>query len=116
MARKTKLPCQRCGDCCRVPAFLVDFDGRAKVEQISQEFNIEFIEVIRSNRIGTELIPLTSKQQLDLVETGKLDKATCPFLWKDTEQTVCLIYERRPLICKLFGEAKSGNLCKNRQR
>lgn len=113
MNKRTKFECKRCGECCRVPAFFKVSDEYKKVETISEKFNIKFTE-IHTGRGGTHMIPIISKQQLDLVESGKMEKALCPFLIKtDDNKTSCSIYEMRPVLCKMFGNIKSCSVCSN---
>lgn len=41
----------------------------------------------------------------------RADKTICPF--RDEKQKKCLIYEARPIICRLFGVAEGAMQCPN---
>ncbi len=115
MTKKRKFECQRCGDCCRIPAFFKVCNEYPIAMKISEKYDIKFIEITNS-KAGPHLIPEISKQELDMVLAGDLKKASCPFILKTSDNKAsCSIYEIRPVLCKLFGETKSCSVCPNQK-
>jgi hypothetical protein len=95
---KKELPnftdCRRCGECC----------GPLHISQK------EYVDIIHELS-RKELFPTVAKNLLreDYTERGEA-RFTCPLLWIENDpkviegrKTVCMVYRKRPVICRLQG-------------
>lgn len=103
MSEENSFECQRCGECCKVPAFFQICGEYKKAKRLFSELNIKFVEISDDWNLGPHIIPKTSFEQLEKVRTGKLDRPYCPFLSFNLDKKAeCSIYKNRPGLCKIF--------------
>lgn len=92
--------CKRCGKCCGIVPF--SKTEYKEVQHIAQKLHISFIK----NKIGDKTIYFPKRTLKNLIQLEKDNSVdlTCPFLKFEGMFTSCLIYEKRPEICRLFGK------------
>ncbi|MEM2974321.1 MAG: YkgJ family cysteine cluster protein [Candidatus Micrarchaeia archaeon] len=97
----TKFKCKRCGRCCSKIGELALFEWEA--ERL-RRYSVRIKPVLTSELNGSRII-------LQWGLEGK-NKRQCPFLTKRG----CIIYEKRPLVCKAFPFMTSGIALKNLEK
>lgn len=100
--------CKRCGRCCGVVPFTKA--EYKTIRSIAKKMHIGFIKNDLEGR--TVYLPKkTAKalcQKIEVIQNGgemNFDDLSCPFLTFDEfGKSSCTIYEKRPRVCRLFGE------------
>lgn len=103
MPEEKSFECQRCGECCKVPAFFEISDEYKKAKALFAGLNIKFVKISDNWNMGPHIIPKISFEQLKKVRTGELDRPYCPFLsFNLDKKAICSIYDMRPALCKMW--------------
>lgn len=111
--------CKRCGKCCGfVPFTKAEYNN---IRKEAKELKISFEKTDFDGRVvyfPKELLKIFNSinEQMPLDELQQtINKLNCPFLEKNAFGVCsCKIYDKRPEVCRLFGNGKHPNLiCPN---